>query len=111
MKFVLWTWDHERGGDARYEAYVEDNPPLRLIMESCGRQKETHWVLENIQDIHQILSGFQESILEGYIERTKISPERLQVVNNIYKVFSSAFLHNESVYVEQVYERDLISPN
>jgi hypothetical protein len=109
MKFVLWTWDHEKGGDARYEACIEDNPPLRLIVESCGRQKETYWVLENIRDIHQLLLGFQESMLEGYIKRTQISPERLQIVNNIYKIFSSAFLHNEAIYMEQVYERDNLS--
>lgn len=79
------------------------SPPLETITKAFGKwDQHGCWRLNSLKIIFEIIQGFQESLFETLSSRAEISESSL----GLHKVFMTAFLNNETVYMEPVYEHN-----
>lgn len=85
------------------EAVSYLSPPFEEITRNYGKW-DAHgcWKLSKYKDIYAILQGFQEGIF-GVIEANQgVTDKQWNTALAFHKVFMTAFLNNESVYMEFV---------
>jgi hypothetical protein len=82
------------------------SPPLETLTKACGKwDQHGCWRLNSLKNILEIVQGFQESLFETLSSRKKISNVQWEESLALHKVFMTAFLNNDTVYMEPVYER------
>lgn len=83
------------------------SPPLEAIMKACGKwDQHGCWRLDSLRNILEIIQGFQEAIFENLSSRKEVSNTQWENSLALHKVFMTAFLNNETVYMEPEYEHN-----
>ena len=83
------------------EAVSYLSPPLEEITKNYGKwDADGCWRLSKHRDTYAILQGFQASIFETIETNREITTKQWDSALAFHKVFMTAFLNNETVYLE-----------
>ena len=92
-------YSYERGEIVETVTYM--SPPLEALTRACGKwDQHGCWQLKSLQNILDIIQGFQETIFETIEANREVTNEHWNNTLAFHKVFMTAFLNNESVYLE-----------
>lgn len=81
---------------------IPELPALEVLTKEIGKWDQNNcWRLNNNEAIFGILKVFQDSIFkELYVTKEPASEDVLKAFIGAYKVFTAAFLNNETVYMD-----------
>ena len=92
-------YSYERGEIVEIVTYM--SPPLEALTRACGKwDQHGCWQLKSLSNILGVIQGFQESIFETLNTRIQVSNTQWETSLALHKVFMTAFLNNDSVYLE-----------
>ena len=97
-KIKIYSYDE----NARLiEAVSYLSPPFEEITKKYGKW-DAHgcWRLSKYKDIYAILQGFQEGIFDTIEANRVVTDKQWDTALAFHKVLMTAFLNNESVYLE-----------
>jgi hypothetical protein len=92
-------YSYEKGELVEVVTYM--SPPLETITKVCGKwDQHGCWRLNSLKNIFAIIRGFQESVFETLNTCRQVSNIQWENSLALHKVFMTAFLNNDSVYLE-----------
>jgi len=92
-------YSYERGEIIETVTYL--SPPLEALTKLCGKwDQHGCWRLDSLEDIFKTIQGFQEVIFSNLSNRKQIPNAQWESCLAFHKVFMTAFLNNETVYME-----------
>ena len=92
-------YSYESGEIIEIVTYM--SPPLEALTGACGKwDQHGCWQLKSLSNILGVIQGFQESIFETLNTCRQVSNTQWETSLALHKVFMTAFLNNESVYLE-----------
>ena len=99
-KIKIYSYDENA---CLIEAVSYLSPPFEEITKNYGKW-DAHgcWRLSKYKDIYTILQGFQETIFETIEANQVVTYKQWNNALAFHKVFMTAFLNNETVYLEFV---------
>lgn len=76
-------------------------PPLEALTKSYGKwDQHGCWRMNSLKEILGMIKGFQELIFETLTNCEQVSNDNWERTIATHKVFMTAFLNNDSVYLE-----------
>ena len=98
-KIILFTYDKEEV----VEAETLLSPPFERITKQYGKWDQSGgWRMGSLRDILEMITGFQESMFHTLYNCEQVSNHNWEQAVAIHKVFMTAFLNKDSVYMEFV---------
>ena len=77
------------------------SPPLEMITKNYGIWDQSgNWRMNSLKEILGMIKGFQERIFETLTNCEQVSNDNWEKTVATHKVFMTAFLNNDSVYLE-----------
>ena len=97
-KIKIYSYDENA---CLVEAVSYLSPPFEEITKKYGKW-DAHgcWKLSKYKDIYAILQGFQEGIFDTIEANRVVTDKQWDTALAFHKVLMTAFLNNESVYLE-----------
>jgi len=94
-------YSYEKGELVEVITYM--SPPLEALTKACGKwDQHGCWRLNSLKNILEVIQGFQRSLFKTLSSCEEISNAQWEESLALHKVFMTAFLNNDSVYLEFV---------